>query len=270
MSKVYLPSLPPGTPPQGAHRFSDTWIGNSISDYLELENQPGIVAKKATKFLKLYHLIRAMDHPTVVECGVDQGMPNIVMQAACKESSGHLYSIDIRDCSAVASSPVCTFIQSDDGDIEGILERAPVLKEGVDVMFIDSSHKASRVTLLISMWYKYIKTRGCLVVDDIDNTPYRPGRFDPNPHVAHEVAGLAKAVMEFYYANENNLLLEFHLGLTGLAIMRKLTPVDKEPNRPVPVPDWPTWTWPPPRVRESARLLAGAIGRSLAYRLRRQ
>ncbi len=264
MSNVYPPSLSPGSLPPGETRLAFTWIGNTLADYLKLENKPGIVAKKATKNLRLYHLIHTMNHPTVVELGVDQGVSNIVMQAACNETDGHLYSIDIRDCSAVASSPVCTFIQSDDRDIGSILKQAPSIREGIDLMYIDSMHTYEHVLKLIDAWLKYVKEGGYLVFDDVDNTAYKPGRIVPNRDAARMVAGVTKAVTEFFYANEDELLLELHLGHTGQGIMRKLMPKDKAPNPPVPVLDWPLT----PRVGESARALAGAIRRSLTYRFR--
>src|SRR5437868_3416886 len=109
MSKIYPVSLPPGSPFPGDPRVAATWIGNSIDDFLKLEFQPGVVAKKANRHCKMYHIIRAMERPTVVELGVEFGTSNIVFQAACRESGGHLYSIDFNDCSAIAESPICTF-----------------------------------------------------------------------------------------------------------------------------------------------------------------
>jgi hypothetical protein len=58
MSKVFPPSFSPGSLPPGETRLAFTWIGNRIEDSLKLEGQPGIVAKKATTKLKLYHPIR--------------------------------------------------------------------------------------------------------------------------------------------------------------------------------------------------------------------
>ena len=200
MSKVYPLNLPPGSPFPGDPRLAATWIGNSIDDYLKLEYQPGVVAKKANRSCKMYHLIRAMDHPKVVELGVDYGESNIVLQAGCSESGGHLYSIDIRDCSAVASSPVCTFIQSDDNDIEGILERAPALKDGIDFIFLDTEQTYADTIALLDVWFKYIKQNGYLAFDAIDNTPYKPGRHSENREVARQFAGVTRAVLEFFYA----------------------------------------------------------------------
>jgi hypothetical protein len=95
---------------------------------------------------------------------------------------------------------------------------------------------------------------------------YRPGQWRERQDAARENAGVAKAVKEFFHANEDELFLEFHFGLTGMGIMKKLMPKGKSPNPTVPVPDWP----PVFSVRESARMLADALARSLAYRLRRR
>jgi hypothetical protein len=212
-------------------------------------------------------MVRVMDDPTVVECGVDVGIWNRVLWAACEETGGHLYSIDIRDCSHVASSHAWTFIQSDDTDVEEILRRAPAITEGIDLIHMDSLHTEEHVIAQLSVWFKYVKQGGYLTFHDIDNMLYRPGQWRENRQMAQDNAGVAKAVREFFHANEDELFLEFHFGVTGMGIMRKLMPRDKVPNSAIPVPDWPPSS--PPKVRESARMLASAIGRSLAYRFRR-
>ncbi len=245
--------------------LSDKVDFEDLAECFRLENQPGRRAKIATQHLKLYHLVRAIDRPTVVECGVDIGVSNCVLLAACEETGGHLYSTDISDCSSVASSPAWTFIQSDDRDIEGILERAPALKDGIDLIHIDTVHNEEHVKTLINNWFPYVKQYGYLTFHDIDNMLYRPGQWRESEENARGHAGSAKAVKEFFHANEDELFLEFHFGLTGMGIMKKLMPMGRVPNPSVPVPDWP----PLFRIRESARFLASAIGRSLAYRLRR-
>ena len=39
--------------------------------------------------------------------------------------------------------------------------------------------------------------------------------------------GIAHAVTDFFYANEDDLLLEVHYGSTGLAVMQKLAPMTR-------------------------------------------
>ena len=246
-----------------------TWrlfTSEALDGYFKLENQPGKQAKISTQHLKLYHLVRAMERPTVVECGVDVGISNLVLRTACEEADGHLYSIDINDCSHVASSPAWTFIQSDDQDIEGILRQAPALAEGIDLIHIDSLHTEEHVKSVLNAWFKYVKQGGYLTFHDIDNMLYRPGQWRESRAMAENNAGVAKAVKEFFHANEDELFLEFHFGVTGMAIMKKLMPQAKMPNPAISVPDWPSSD--APKVRESARMLVNALGRSLTYRLR--
>jgi cephalosporin hydroxylase len=258
-----------GTPPATASDPSwRLFTSEALDGYFKLENQPGKQAKISTQHLKLYHLVRAMDRPVVVECGVDVGISNLVLRAACEETDGHLNSIDIRDCSHVVSSPAGTFIQSDDRDVEAILRRAPAIAQGIDLIHIDSLHTEDHVKALLNAWFKYVKQGGYLTFHDIDNMLYRPGQWRASRPMAQNNAGVAKAVKEFFHANEDELFLEFHFGVTGMGIMKKLMPMDKTPNPAVPVEDWPTSPSAAPRVRESARALASAIGRSLAYRFR--
>ena len=69
--------------------YGDNVDFEDLAEYFRLENQPGRQAKIATQHLKLYHLVRAMDRPKVVECGVDIGVSNRPLLAACEETSGY-------------------------------------------------------------------------------------------------------------------------------------------------------------------------------------
>jgi len=236
-------------------------------DFEELrrqENQPGLEGKIATHHMKLYHLVSLMKRPIVLEFGVDKGRSTCVFLAACEQTGGHLYSVDIRDCSDVADAEAWTFIQQSDQALEAILEQVPELTSGMDVLHIDSLHSRAHVRQLLMKWFPYVKPGGYITFHDVDPTPYLPGQRKDNPRHEPEAIGVAQVVKEFFYANEDELFLEYHFGSTGMGIMRKLAPLGARPNPPVPlrtrelVLSWSGLWW------SAHRALRAAVKRGLA------
>jgi predicted O-methyltransferase YrrM len=206
-----------------------------FDDLRQQENQPGLPGKVATHHLKLYDLVSGMDHPTVVEFGVDKGRSTCVFLSACEATGGHLYSVDIRDCSEVAESDAWTFIQQSDQEIDAILAQAPALTSGIDLLHIDSLHAEEHVRRLLMKWFPYVKPGGYITFHDVDPTPFMQGQRKDNPRHELEVIGVADLIKEFFYANEDHLFLEFHFGSTGMGIMRKLSSLGAQPQPPAPL-----------------------------------
>ena len=79
-------------------------------------------------------------------------------------------------------------------------------------------------------------------------------RGQPNDNIESEIVWRAiwQLVQDFFYANEDDLLLEYHMGDMGMAIMQKLAPMSKAPN--------------PPRRRPRRRHSLRSIARYLAGR----
>lgn len=226
----------------------------NFNDLQAQEYQPGLAGKIATHHMKLYHLVAAMERPIVLEFGVDKGRSTCVLLAACEKMGGHLYSVDVRDCSDVAESDVWTFIQQSDQAIEAILTEAPILATGIDLLHIDSVHQRDHVQSLLMKWFPYVKPRGFITFHDVDPTPYLPGQRKDNPRHEPEAIGVAQVIREFFYANEEHLFLEYHFGSTGLGIMHKIGPMGLNPNPPVPlrtrqiIVSWPGLRWSSYRV----------------------
>lgn len=206
---------------------------HDLQKLFSAEGQGGLFGKVATQHVKLYHLVKAMSAPTVLEFGVAQGMSTCLLAAACEETGGHLYSVDIVDCRAVVHSSVWTFIQQNDLNIDAILEAAPALRDGIDLLHIDSTHSEAHVRQQLMLWYPYVKANGYITFHDIDPTPYLAGQRKDNPRHEMEAVKLVDVIRGFFYANEDDLFLEFHFGSTGMGIMRKMSPQGTLPNPPV-------------------------------------
>ncbi len=196
------------------------------------EGCTGVFGKVATQLMALHRCVSQMESPVVLECGVNQGWSTGVLAHALETNGGTLVSVDIEDCSNAIQSDCWIFINSDDSDIQHILAQAPILQAGIDLIYINSLHAAKHVVKLISLWYPLVRQGGWLAFDDVDPGPYMRGRRkdDANREVAWRA--IAKVVQDFFYANENDLLLQVYYGSTGLALMQKLAPVDKPSQAP--------------------------------------
>ena len=77
-------------------------------------------------------------NPVVLEFGVERGSSTKAFIWLTKKMNGKVYSIDINDCSNVSNEKNWRFLQSDDLNIDYILEKFSVIKEGgVDLIYID-------------------------------------------------------------------------------------------------------------------------------------
>lgn len=207
----------------------------NFDEFVRLENQPGLEGKVATHHLKLYHLAAKMEKPTIVEFGVDKGRSTCVFLQACEANGGHLYSLDIQDFSDVAQSDAWTFIQQSDQEVDALLTKAPAIKNGIDLLHVDSAHRREHVRSTLMKWFPYIKGGGYITFHDVDPTPYLKGQRKDNPRHEPEAIGISAIIREFFYANEDQLFLEYHFGSTGMGIMYKLSPFGTQPKQAIPI-----------------------------------
>ena len=200
------------------------------------EGGAGVFGKVATQLMALHACVTSIEAPVVLECGVHKGWSTGVLAHAVEAKGGTLVSVDIADCSDAIQSERWIFVRSDDSDARYVLSQAPILQDGIDLIYIDSLHAARHVAKLISLWYPRLGQGGWLAFDDVDPGPYMAGRRkdDANREVAWRA--IARVVMDFFYANEHDLLLQVHYGSTGLALMQKLAPMDKPFNPPRRLP----------------------------------
>ena len=201
-----------------------------LQSVFDADGGPGVLGKVASQLMELHQRVRHLDAPVVLECGVNEGWSTGVLAHALENNGGKLISLDIEDCSDAIVSDCWTFLQTDDSEQEYILRQAPILTSGIDLIYIDSLHAAKHVARLVELWYPLVKQGGWLAFDDVDPGPYMRGqrKDDANREVAWRA--ISRAVMDFFYANEDDLLLEIHYGSTGLALMKKLAPMAKAPQ----------------------------------------
>ena len=170
----------------------------------------------------LYEKTKLKNKPIILELGTHKGMSTLMFLKAVEEVGGHVFSVDIDNkYHDLFESNDWTFIHSDSTDVNGILQKFPKLKGGIDILLIDSLHTKKHVEKEFWLWEPYFKKDALIVFDDIDNHIYRQGaRKD---FVFHEFdwCEIHDYVKEIFFANEDNLFLEMHYGSTGFAYLTK-------------------------------------------------
>ena len=202
---------------------------HDLQSVFDADGQPGVFGKVATQLMCLHRLVQQFDAPLVLECGVNEGWSSGVLAHACEQQAGRLVSLDVTDCSAAIDSEVWTFIQTDDAELDHVLSQVPELAQGIDIIYIDSLHSPRHVAKLIPLYYPLVKQGGYLAFDDVDPGPFMQGRRKDNANMEVVWRGIADTVLDFFHANEDDLLLQFHFGSTGLAVMQKLAPMNRTP-----------------------------------------
>ena len=56
-----------------------------------------------------------------------------------------LISVDIRDCSRAVECDNWNFLQADSSDLQTIINSFPIIKNGIDILYVDSLHTPQHV-----------------------------------------------------------------------------------------------------------------------------
>ena len=170
-------------------------------------------------------------NPIILEFGVERGSSTKKFIDFAEKNTAKVFSVDIADCSKVSNSKNWKFLQSNDLNLDYILDQFDEIKKnGVDLIFIDSYHESNHVQKLISNYFKYLKRDGAIFIDDIDSFPLRLKKKIWNS-IVYDLT--LDAVKEFYYNNTENcsLKLFFHDKENGLAMIYKKQEFGAQPNK---------------------------------------
>lgn len=179
----------------------------------------------ARQLLELHAEAAGRPAPVILELGVDFGQSTrIFLNAIHGKPGAQLVSVDILDCSRAAVSDQWTFLQADSGEAEAVVARAPVLRQGIDILYVDSLHTAEHVLKEVGGFYPYLNKGAVIFLDDIDSFPYMRGQRKDN--VGKEIANRAidRLVERIFLSNIAELELTVHRGSTGLARLDKRSP----------------------------------------------
>ena len=166
----------------------------------------------------IFKNISKIEKPMILELGVQNGISTKKFINLCKENNGHLYSVDINDCSNVSSDNSWTFIKSRDDNFDYIKS---IIPKKIDVLYIDTLHEADHVSKIIYGYYDMIKIGGLIFIDDISHLPYLKGHNKNNFYCEINNKETFSKILEIYFHNYENFFLDFSFQSSGLAIIIK-------------------------------------------------
>ena len=143
----------------------------------------------------------------IIELGVRAGNSTAAFLAAVEQHGGHVWSVDI-DTPPVpwTGHPQWTFIEGDDLDV------ADQLPDGVDIVFIDTSHYYVQTLAELEVYVPKVKPGGVVLLHDTElEAPWNFPAGDP---------GFPVRVAVVEYCAEHGLTPEFVSGCYGLGIIR--------------------------------------------------
>tara|TARA_Y100000589_G_scaffold331238_1_gene383954 strand:+ start:10753 stop:11529 length:777 start_codon:yes stop_codon:yes gene_type:complete len=203
---------------------------NDLKEFSEYKNEIRFAAKQ---LLNIYYEVKKRNNVTILELGVDRGQSTkIFLNAIHNKESSHLISVDIRDCSNVSDLESWKFLKMNSIHIDRILEAAPILKDGIDIIYIDSLHTKDHVYKEIYGWFPYVKKEGIIFLDDIDSGPYLRGKRKDNVSIEISNRKISDLIEAIFMANINILDLQIIKGSTGLGCLRKISNKGSKLNPP--------------------------------------
>ena len=175
--------------------------------------------KEIEKLNFIKQITEKIKFPKILELGVQNGNSTKMFLDLCDKNDGHLISVDIDDCSNVASNKKWEFIHSSDDNFNLINNK---LKEKLDIIFIDSYHEPNHIKKVFYNYYKYLKIHGICIIDDISWLPYSKFNICDNDFIERINRLTFQKILNIYNSNTENFILDFHFEGTGLAIIKKL------------------------------------------------
>ena len=153
------------------------------------------------------HAEAATGECVVIELGVRAGNSTAAFLAAVDEFGGHVHSCDIhRPRVPWENHPQWTFYEGDD------LALVDELPDGVDVLFIDTSHFYDQTCAELELYVPKVKPGGVVLLHDTE-LKHPEGRPWDDPDFP-----VRKAVD--LYCFEHQLTAEFVEGCNGLGVIR--------------------------------------------------
>ena len=196
------------------------------SDYIQkLRNSLAVnteVRFAAQQLLELHVAASCRNDLTILELGVDRGQSTkVFLNAIAEMHNSHLVSVDIRDCSSVSSCKTWQFVQESSINVQSIIQAAPILDNGIDILYVDSLHTYQHVKNELYNWFPYLN-KGCSIYfDDIDSGPYMFGQRKDNLYIEASNRMIHRLILSVFRANFDFFDLNIAYGSTGLAKLTK-------------------------------------------------
>ena len=208
---------------------------NELKNHLSKPDESRFLAQQ---LLRLHKEAESKLNPLIVELGVDRGQSTrVFLNAIDGKDNAKLISIDIKNCSNAVNDENWEFVQQDSTDIEKLLINKPKIKNGIDILYVDSLHEADHVKKEIYNFYEYLNNDAYIFFDDIDSSPYmnRQRKDSVNTEIANRK--IFKLLEAIFRGNMDKLDFEIMRGSTGLGIFKKRKKIGEKLNPPIFVND---------------------------------
>jgi len=191
---------------------------------------------KIDRFFYINKKLDEIKNPIIVELGVAEtalSTKNFLNYVTNK--GGELYSIDIQDFSKITdsdnfkniNSKNWNFLQCNDLNLEKILKNFPIIKNGIDVLYVDSLHDPTHIEKTLMKWFKYINQFGYIFFDDTESRVYKEQKA---LFISIGNDGMDDIIKKFYYRNSNLVKYTKYFTDTGLSEFYKICDKEANPN----------------------------------------
>lgn len=185
-----------------------------------------------------YYLLKKLknfNNPVILELGVHKGSSTAKFLDYVNNNGGELYSVDIVDCSGIInterfkniSTDNWNFLKSNDLNLDLILSKFPKLKNGIDLIYIDSYHDYTHVNLILKKWYIYMKKFSYLFFDDTESRAYKEKKDFFHSVNNDSVDNLVK---DFHSRNYDQVILTKYFSGSGLSELLKISDLGTKAN----------------------------------------
>ena len=191
---------------------------------------------KIDRFFYINKKLDEIKNPIIVELGVaETALSTKNFLNYVNDKGGKLYSIDIQDFSKIINSDNFkninsknwNFLQSNDLDLEKILKNFPIIKNGIDVLYVDSLHDPTHIEKTLMKWFKYINQYGYIFFDDTESRVYKEQKA---LFISIGNDGMDDVIKKFYYRNSNLVKYTKYFTDTGLSEFYKICDKEANPN----------------------------------------
>jgi predicted O-methyltransferase YrrM len=167
----------------------------------------------------IYDSIKEIKNLNILEFGVREGVSTNMFLHLCNNNKGNLLSVDIVNCEKLFTNKNWTFLKSRDDDFNYVKK---YIKKKLDIIYIDSYHEPNHVKKILFYYYKFLKINGLIFIDDINWLPYVKGSYRDNEFNEMINRNTFNKIVEIFWANLNNINLEFSFNESGTAKIKKL------------------------------------------------
>jgi len=204
---------------------------DELKNHLNKSDESRFVAQQ---LLRLHKETELKSNPLIVELGVDKGQSTkIFLNAIDGKKNATLISVDVRDCRNAVDDKNWEFVQQDSANISKLLINKPKIKNGIDILYIDSLHTANHVKKETYNLFEYLNNDAYIFFDDIDSSPYmsRQRKDSVNTEIANrKIFRLLEAI---FRGNMDKIDFEIMRGSTGLGVFRKRSNLGEKLNPPI-------------------------------------